>query len=73
MLEFGENQVEWANIAHVTVTGSTVTVTDTDNVTLTVGVYENAAKATKIKDLIEAGREAVTIGGVTIVIIIDDL
>ena len=76
MLKFGQNALDWADIESFSIAGEDtieVIVTTTDNVNHCVKVCETAADATAILALCEAGKQASTVGGVLIEVIIDDL
>lgn len=76
MLKFGQNALDWADIASFTIAGEDtfeVIVTTTDNVNHCVKVCETSAAATAILALCEAGKQAYIVGGVLIEVIIDDL
>jgi len=76
MLKFAQNEIAWSDICDVSLVtndeGCEVSIVVEETV-LVVGIYDTAAKATGIYDLIEASRVAASNGGVTITIIIDDL
>jgi hypothetical protein len=76
MLKFGQNEVEWADIAQFNAIEQDVfevSLTTTDEVVLVVASFDTAAQAESLKASLESAKAVVNGGGVTIVIIIDDL
>lgn len=76
MLKFGTHELGWAEIAQFNAIegdDTELSLTTTDNVALSVGIFPTQSDAQKVKAACEASKVAYTVGGVVISIIIDDL
>jgi len=75
MLKFGQNELNWADVVAVIISNedtNEVSVVTVDDQSLVVGSFPFASDAATIKNMIDNGKLADSIGGVTIVIDIDD-
>lgn len=73
MLKFGQNSLNWSEIAGITRDADgAISVITTDNETFVVGQWENEDQSFAIYSMIDSARKAVVPGGVTIIIDIDD-
>ena len=73
MLKFGNEELQWDKIASISNSNGNVIATDIHNTDHVIGNWDDATHVLVIQNLIEAGKVASSIGGTTIVIIIDDL